>query len=307
MTGLRGSEALRDLGIQDDGWCALLLRDTHRPGRRSLSRHDDPENAVPQHETEAFVLRSYPLGESDRIVTFLTRGAGKVRGVAKGARRSRRRFGSNLELLSRVRLAYFEREGSDLVRVESAELLESFYLLQEDPERGAVLACFAEIADAFAREQQEDEAFFRLLHATLRAVRDGVGLDWAGRYFEIWTLRLHGVLPSLRQCAACGSGLLERGGRLDRRDGSVRCRRCAPDGRDGALPAASLLAAEEILKQPPEAFVGRAADPAVTMPLGSLAETLFFDLLSVRLKSYEILRAIRTTLERRRLEGEQWR
>ncbi len=225
---------------------------------------------MPQHETEAFVLRSYPLGESDRIVTFLTRGAGKMRGVAKGARRSRRRFGSNLELLSRVRLAYFEREGSDLARIESAELLESFYLLQEDPERGAVLACFAEIADAFAREQQEDEAFFRLLHATLRAVRDGVDLDWAGRYFEIWTLRLHGVLPSLRQCAACGSGLLERG-------------------------------------QPPEAFVGRAADPAVTMPLGSLAETLFFDLLSVRLKSYEILRAIRTTLEGRGLEGGQWR
>jgi len=109
---------------------------------------------VPLTETEAFVLRSYPLGESDRVVTLLTRSVGKVRGVAKGARRSRRRFGSNLEPLSRVRLTYFEREGADLVRIDGAELLESFYLLQEDPERAAVLACLAEVADAFAREQQ---------------------------------------------------------------------------------------------------------------------------------------------------------
>ena len=63
------------------------------------------------------------------------------RGVAKGARRSRKRFGSNLEPLSRVRLQYFEREGADLARIETVDLLESFYRLQEEPERAAVLAC----------------------------------------------------------------------------------------------------------------------------------------------------------------------
>src|SRR5258705_5634274 len=129
------------------------------------------------------VLHTSALGESDRIVTFLTRSAGKVRAVAKGARRSKRRFGSNLERFSRVRLQYFEREGSDLARVEAAELLESFYGLQEDPERAAVLACMAEVADAFAREQQEDEADFRLLHAVLRAIRDGLALDHAAPDF----------------------------------------------------------------------------------------------------------------------------
>src|SRR5881397_987173 len=162
------------------------------------------------------VLRSQPLGESDRIVTFLTRSVGKLRGVAKGARRSRRRFGSNLEPLSRVRLQYFEREGSDLARIEAADLLESFYRLQEDPERAAVLACMAEVADTFAREQQEDEAYFRLLHAVLRAVQGGLDLDHAARYFEIWTLRLHGVLPSLASCATCGKEFGSRGGAYDR-------------------------------------------------------------------------------------------
>ncbi|HXH28753.1 MAG TPA: DNA repair protein RecO, partial [Candidatus Polarisedimenticolia bacterium] len=176
---------------------------------------------MPLRESEAFVLRSYAAGESDRIVVFLTRGAGKLRGVAKGARRSRRRFGSNLELLSRVRLSYFEREGAELARIESAELLESFYRLQEDPERGAVLACFAEIADAFAREQQEDEAFFRLLHAVLRSVSRGLDLDRARAYFEIWTLRLHGVLPPLEACERCNAAGDDRGARYRRRESAM--------------------------------------------------------------------------------------
>ena len=250
---------------------------------------------MPLKESEALVLRSQPLGESDRLVVFLTRSAGKIRGVAKGARRSRRRFGSNLELLSRVRLSWVEREGVDLARVEGAELLESFYDLQGDPERGAVLACFAEIADAFAREQQEDEAFFRLLHAILRAVREGLDLDWAGRYFEIWTLRLHGVLPSLTVCARCGSGLRGRGARYDRREGAPLCARCSPNAGPGdlALPPGALAAAEEILKQPPTAFLGRAASGADLRWLGAFAEGLFLDLTERRLRSYEVLRALR--------------
>ena len=241
------------------------------------------------------VLRSHPLGESDRIVTFLTRSAGKVRAVAKGARRSKRRFGSSLEPLSRVRLQYFEREGSDLDRIEAADLLESFYRLQEDPERGAVLACMAEVADAFAREQQEDEPYFRLLHAVLRAVRDGMDLDQAARYFEIWTLRLHGVLPSLSSCARCGNELGARGGTYDRREGGVLCRRCAPGRPPGGvvLPGQAVAAAADILKRAPEALIGREAAAHGLAPLADLAEVVFFDLTDRRFKSYEVLRALR--------------
>jgi DNA repair protein RecO (recombination protein O) len=254
-----------------------------------------PRSAVPLRETEAFVLRSQPLGEADRLVTFLTRAAGKVRGVAKGARKSRRRFGSNLELLSRVRLGYFEREGSELARVEAADLLESFYDLQADPERGAVLACFAEITDAFAREQQEDEAFFRLLHVVLRAVRDGLDLDWAARYFEIWTLRLHGVLPPLDSCGRCGASLGERGGHYAAREGLVLCGGCASTGPSGGptLPGPSVRAAEEMLARPPAFFIGRGQARRALAPLAALAQALFVDLTERRFKSYEVLRAIR--------------
>jgi len=252
---------------------------------------------VPIRETEAMVLRSHPLGESDRIVTFLTRSVGKLRGVAKGARRSRRRFGSNLEPLSRVRLEYFEREGSDLARIEAADLLESFYRLQEDPERSAVLACLAEVADAFAREQQEDEAYFRLLRAVLAAIRDGLDLERAARYFEVWTLRLHGVLPPLSSCARCQGGLSGRGGIYDRREGDVLCRRCAPQRPPGSVPltAAALAEAALILKVSPGDLAGRPAEgrPGALGPLAALAEALFFDLTERRFKSYDVLRSLR--------------
>jgi DNA repair protein RecO (recombination protein O) len=212
-----------------------------------------------------------------------------VRAVAKGARRSRKRFGANLMLLSRVRATCFEKEGQDLGRLESADLLESFYLLQEDPVRGAALACLAEVADAFAREEQEDDAFFRLLHVVLRAVRDGLDLDWAVRYFELWTLRLHGFLPGLETCGSCGAALLDRGGRFLRREGIVACGRCGPRrGGDPALPPEALGAAALMFKQPPAALVGRAAAPVALAPLRALSDAIFFDLFDKRFKSYEV-------------------
>ncbi len=248
---------------------------------------------MPLREMEAFVLRAMPLGESDRIVTFLTRSAGKVRAVAKGARRSRRRFGSNLEPLSRVRLSWFEREGSDLGRVEAADLLESFYRLQEDPERGAVLACFAEVADGFAREQQEDEAFFRLLHAVLRAVRGGLDLEVAGRYFEIWTLRLHGVLPSLEGCNRCGGETTTQGSIYVRRESSVACARCAGPRHTGdvVLPGGAIRAAAAMLRHAPDALP---VLPEETLrPIADLAAAIFLDLTDRRFRSYEVLQALR--------------
>ena len=240
------------------------------------------------------MLRTAPLGESDRIVTFLTRTAGKVRAVAKGARRSRRRFGSNLEPLSHVRLKWFEREGADLGRVESADLVRSYYRLQEDPERAAVLACFAEVADAFAREQDEDPAYFRLLHVVLEAIAKGTDLDTAGRYFEIWTLRLHGVLPGLDACGRCGRALDQaRGAVFDRRDSVIVCGTCATARRPGdvALPRPALLAARAMMTAAPDAlpeFPG-----ASLRPLADLAAAAFYDLTERRFRSYDVLAALR--------------
>src|SRR5258708_6561224 len=85
---------------------------------------------MPARETEAIILKTFPLGEADRLVSFLGRTSGRVRGVAAGARRLKNRYGSTLEILSHVQIWYVEKETRDLVRIRQCELLESVHLGQ---------------------------------------------------------------------------------------------------------------------------------------------------------------------------------
>src|SRR5271168_1358425 len=103
---------------------------------------------MPVHESEAIVLQSYPLGEADRLVSFLSRTMGRVRGVAGGARRTKSRFGSTLERLSYVRIWFFERETRDLVRISQCEVIESFLDAFGDYGSSIALALFTEITEA---------------------------------------------------------------------------------------------------------------------------------------------------------------
>src|SRR5580658_6287720 len=93
--------------------------------RRGLRRRR-ADTQMPLHESEAIVLQSYPLGEADRLVSFLSRTMGRVRGVASGARKPKSRFGSTLERLSYVRVWFYERENRELVRISQCEMIESF-------------------------------------------------------------------------------------------------------------------------------------------------------------------------------------
>src|SRR5581483_5690822 len=147
---------------------------------------------MPLFTGEALILRSYQLGESDRIVVFLTRDRGKKRGVAKNARKSRRRFGGGLEPLTRGRVAYVEREHRDLVRLEFVEPVRSPLAAAE----GGALAYvgyFAELIDEWAPEADPNEPLFRLGASALDALIAGVPLDPLARYVEYWVLRLQGV------------------------------------------------------------------------------------------------------------------
>src|SRR5260370_17285499 len=87
---------------------------------------------MPARETEAIILKTFPLGEADRLVSFLGRSSGRVRGVAAGARRLKNRYGSTLEVLSHVQIWYAEKETRDLVRIHQPEFLESFHKPQTD-------------------------------------------------------------------------------------------------------------------------------------------------------------------------------
>ena len=168
---------------------------------------------MPLHTAEALVLRTYKLGEADRIVVFLTRDRGKKRGVAKGARRQRSRFAGALEPLTEVRVAYFESERRELVGLNYAETVRSPLAItatprlrsgQADPEvpastgRFMLVEYFAELLDEWAQDSDADDRLYRLGVSMLDALIAGAPVEPLARYFEYWLLRLQGVYPEAR-------------------------------------------------------------------------------------------------------------
>jgi DNA repair protein RecO (recombination protein O) len=149
---------------------------------------------MPLYTAEALVLRTYKLGEADRIVVFLTRDRGKKRGVAPNARKSRKRFGAALEPLTEVRISYFEKERRELVGLNYAEPVRS-PLSAASPEALGYSHYFAELIDEWAAEADVDERLYRLGVSALEALLSGAPVEALARYFECWLLRLQGVYP----------------------------------------------------------------------------------------------------------------
>jgi len=170
---------------------------------------------VPLYTADALILRTYKLGEADRIVVFLTRDRGKKRGVAKGARRPRSRFTGALEPLTEARVAYFEKERRELVGLNFAEAIRSPLALMGSPRSGrgireasaarevdgealGYVGYFAELLDEWAQEADADERLYRLGASMLGALAAGAPVEPLARYFEYWLLRLQGVYPEAR-------------------------------------------------------------------------------------------------------------
>lgn len=147
---------------------------------------------MPLYTAEALILRTYKLGEADRIVVFLTRDRGKKRGVAKNARRSRRRFGGGLEPMTSGRVSYVERERRELVLLSYVEPLRS-PLTAARGDGLVYVAYFADLIDQWAPEADPNEPLFRLGVSVVEAMAAGVAPDLLARYFEHWLLRLQGV------------------------------------------------------------------------------------------------------------------
>src|SRR5947209_8702374 len=184
---------------------------------------------MPLKESEAIVLRSFPLGEGDRLVSFLDRQFGRLRGVARGARLPKSRFGSTLELLSYIRIWYFERESRELVRINQCELIESFLDLQKDYQAGVYLALLSEITEAVLGEREAADPQFRLLLLAARAIRTHGPSPAILAYFSLWTVRLGGWLGSLDQCAACGGRLDQEAAYGSPGSAGLSCENCRGD------------------------------------------------------------------------------
>ncbi|MGH9498841.1 MAG: DNA repair protein RecO [Terriglobales bacterium] len=157
-------------------------------------------------ESEAIVLRTYPLREADLLVTLFTRAEGKIHGVARAAKKSRRRFGGALEPLTYVRVHYEDRERRELARLDSCEVLESPLASEVTYPRAVALAHVAELLDELLPDREPNDAVFRLALTVLAGLR-GTDLWLPLTYLELWMTRLMGYLPELSECMTCGRSL----------------------------------------------------------------------------------------------------
>ena len=184
-----------------------------------------------QRVGEAIVLRTWPFHEADLLVSLFTREQGRVRGVARHAMKSRRRFGGALEPMTHVRASYAEKPRQELVRLDAFEILSSPMSRPVDYARTAALQMVAEVLEEAMPEGAPEDAVFRLALAVLEELQ--VGRVWMPvTYFALWMNRLMGWMPELGHCVVCGLDL--RGGTVwysatsdgvtcgdDRRGGSV--------------------------------------------------------------------------------------
>jgi DNA repair protein RecO (recombination protein O) len=220
-------------------------------------------------ESEAIVLRTYPLREADLLVTLFTRVEGKVHGVARSAKKSKRRFGGALEPLTHVRAYYDVRERQELARLDSCEVLESPMAAEVSYARAVALGHIAELLDELLPDHEANDAIFRLTLSVLH-ILTGPEVWMPVTYFELWLTRLVGFLPELNECVVCGRNL--NGSRAyfhALADGLM----CGDDKRlaSSELSAESRALAGQMFRAPAEAFAGKPWPKAQGADLRKLA------------------------------------
>jgi len=203
--------------------------------------------------SDALILRTWPVNEADLVVSFFTRDYGKVKGVAKAALKSRKRFGGALEPMTYARAFFAERPRQELVRLDQLELLESPLSQPVDYARTAVLSFYAEVLEEALPEHDPHETVFRLLLAVLEQTT--VERAWMPlTYFSLWMTRLMGWLPDLAACTVCGERFEPGEASFHPSSDGLFC----PLHRQGSgslLTADSWGLAQRILREPVTAFV----------------------------------------------------
>ncbi len=166
---------------------------------------------MPVFTSEAVILRTWPVHEADLIVSFLARDYGKIRGVAKSALKSRKRFGGALEPMTLVRAWFVERPGQELTRLDQLEIIRSPLSAPIDQARLAVLSFYAELLEEVLPERDPQETIFRLLVSVLEqtsVAQSETIQPWMPlTYFSLWMTRLLGLLPDIAHCTVCGEPL----------------------------------------------------------------------------------------------------
>lgn len=239
-----------------------------------------------------YALRSHPLGEADLIVEIFTRDRGRIRGVARSARRIRSRFGSAFESFTRSRVVWFQKDKDDLGKISSCDIERSYFESLGTVERAATAAYLAELVIGFTPEQDPAPRVFRLIGASLDAMAEGTEPELIARYFETWILRLSGLFPDHQACSACGRALQ---GELWISELSLEFLCGATCGQAQGrrrLPAAARPLLDAILRSRPDRVASGPIERAHLRALGAVNEVMIRGHLDRVPRSLRVLRQL---------------
>jgi DNA repair protein RecO (recombination protein O) len=204
--------------------------------------------------SEAVVLRTWPVHEADLVVSFFTRDFGKMKGVAKSALKSRKRFGGALEPMTVARAFFVERPRQELVRLDQLEIVRSPLSTPVDHVRMTVLSLFAEVLEEALPDHDPQETVFRLVVSVLE--KTTAEQPWMPlTYFQLWMTRLMGLLPDIAHCTACGEALLAGETSFNNHADGLFCN-VHRNANASELSADSWQIAMRMLRQPVAAFAG---------------------------------------------------
>lgn len=208
-------------------------------------------------ETESLILKTYSLAEADKIVIFLTHEHGLIRGVAKGAKRLKSRFGGGLEPFSIVNLSYYQKEERELVSVGQIDLIKSFFDAASDPFFLQKFAYLAELLIEFVPPHEPNERIYRMTRVCLETASENPdSLDAVALYFEIWLLRLGGYLPDWTRCDNCRRQFTTSENSTLQANFQVFCANCQPARNRNVVSADLRRIYTSAQTSAPEKFLG---------------------------------------------------
>ncbi len=245
---------------------------------------------VRPERTEAIILQTMPARERDKLVIFITPDLGKRKGWAYGARSIKSRFGAALEPLAKVTIGFLEREGEEIVRIESVDLIRSLFPAQQNLEMSIAASYLAELVDTFAQPDDPSELIYRLLDKATETMLSTGSAEQIVAYSEMWMLRLAGILPSLTDCSSCHQELTSP----IRFDASLPGLVCSDCGRREAriVPNSVLELIAELFQSRVAGFAEKTMSRDDLFELRDIARTVRRHFLGHELKSHDLLQGV---------------
>jgi len=249
-----------------------------------------------RHElrTLAIVLRSRDYGESDRIVTFYTQDFGKLAGIAKGARRSKRRFVNNLEAACCSRLLFSRKGDASLALIEACDVLDHYPHIREDLSKNLLAAAMLELVDRFTAEGKANPPLFGTLRAFLAHLEGNIFRAGLLQFFTVRLLRLVGYAPVLDRCQHCGRAIGTAACQFFPAKGGLLCDTCAGQASGGMKLAAGTVKTLLLVDSLPLDRVGRVALSAQALrESDELLRRFIVQLTGEELRSFHVAEQIR--------------